>query len=74
VRRYVFHAAAMYDTGFLPPRYEWHRAAPCENDTTYLHKVIQVLISVSSCIIIIISSNSKLFSLFISLFLLIMND
>jgi hypothetical protein len=42
VRRYVFHQAAMYDSYFLPPKAEWSRSAPCENDTTYLHKVIQV--------------------------------
>jgi len=45
VRRYVFHQASMYDSFFLPPRYEWSRSAPCENDTTYLHKVIQGQVS-----------------------------
>jgi hypothetical protein len=38
----------MHDSFFLPPRYEWSRSAPCENDTTYLHKVIQVGLERSS--------------------------
>jgi hypothetical protein len=51
VRRYVFHQASMHDSFFLPPRYEWSRSAPCENDTTYLHKVIQVGLERSSLVV-----------------------
>ncbi len=42
VRKYVFEAADMHDTSYLPKQSDWSRCAPCENDTTYLHRVIQV--------------------------------
>lgn len=35
----------MPNTRFLPPKNLWSDAAPCENDTTYLHKVIQGQVS-----------------------------
>lgn len=41
----VFAPLGMNDTAFLPPRAEWGRAAPCENDTVYEQRVIQGQVS-----------------------------
>jgi len=45
LRKYVFETLHLQDTSFLPPEVNWPRAAPCENDTVYLHKVIQGQVS-----------------------------
>lgn len=45
VRKYVFTPLGMQNTMFLPPTALWSRAAPCENDTQYLHRVIQGQVS-----------------------------
>jgi hypothetical protein len=42
VRKFVWSALEMTDTGFLPPQSVWGKAAPTFNDTTWRHKVIQV--------------------------------
>ncbi len=50
VRKHVFEAADMHDTSYLPKQSDWSRCAPCENDTTYLHRVIQCEnLNFSSC-------------------------
>jgi len=45
VRKYVFSALSMTSTGYLPPSSVWANAAPCENDTDYLHETIQGQVS-----------------------------
>jgi len=45
VRKHVFDKLKLKDTSYLPPRSEWQFAAPTENDTTYLHRVIQGQVS-----------------------------
>lgn len=45
VRKYVFGALNMTSTSYLPPSSVWPNAAPCENDTSYLHRVIQGQVS-----------------------------
>jgi len=45
LRKYVFEPLHMRSTSFLPPKSVWPDAAPCENDTSYLHRVIQGQVS-----------------------------
>jgi CubicO group peptidase (beta-lactamase class C family) len=45
VRKYVFEKLNMKDTMFLPFYSTWKTCAPCENDTYYLHRVIQGQVS-----------------------------
>ncbi|KNC49372.1 beta-lactamase [Thecamonas trahens ATCC 50062] len=45
VAKHVFGYLGMSNSGFLPRLAEWPLAAPTENDTTYLHRVIQGQVS-----------------------------
>jgi serine-type D-Ala-D-Ala carboxypeptidase len=44
LRKYVF-SKFMPSTQFLPPTLDWGLAAPCTNDTSYTHKVLQGQVS-----------------------------
>eukprot|EP00013_Stygamoeba_regulata_P025878 CAMPEP_0177646792 /NCGR_PEP_ID=MMETSP0447-20121125/9955_1 /TAXON_ID=0 /ORGANISM="Stygamoeba regulata, Strain BSH-02190019" /LENGTH=451 /DNA_ID=CAMNT_0019149333 /DNA_START=55 /DNA_END=1410 /DNA_ORIENTATION=+ len=44
-RLHVFAPLQMSNTSFLPPQSVWDQCAPCENDTVYLHRVIQGQVS-----------------------------
>ena len=46
VRKYVFSSLQMTSSGFLPDQDLWKYAAPTENDTTYLNRVIQGILLV----------------------------
>jgi CubicO group peptidase (beta-lactamase class C family) len=45
VRKYVFTALQMVNTGFLPPKEQWGQCAPCINDTWYRHRTVQGQVS-----------------------------
>lgn len=45
VRTAVFETLGMTNSGFLPAHADWKGAAPTEDDTTYLHRVIQGQVS-----------------------------
>jgi len=45
VRKYVFSVYHMPETQYLLPNWKWNQAAPCTNDTSYTHKVLQGQVS-----------------------------
>jgi len=45
VRIYILEPLKMKQTGFLQLQSDWSSCAPCENDTYYLHRVIQGQVS-----------------------------
>ena len=45
MRKYVFSVYHMPETQYLLPNWKWNQAAPCTNDTSYTHKVLQGQVS-----------------------------